>query len=184
MESTGKLHETNKTKAISYGVLLALVFCWPWIFVGGAGERALVDALSLGMIPVIIIGGIIAYRETTRRTAAYRGGVALALAAALLLVWIISAVGIFGGSGDPADLVYYGVPAVGIIGGLIARFRPRGMAWTLVAMAVVQMTAGLIGLVAGWGFTLILNGFFAALWCGSALLFRNAAQGEPQPDTV
>lgn len=178
MKSTDKLHETNKMKMITYGVILALVFCWPWIFIGGVGEGDLVDALSLGLIPVIIISGIIAYRETKTRTSAYRGGFGVALAASFLLVWIIPAVGIFGRSGDPADLIYFGVLAVGVIGALIARFRPQGMARTLVAMVIAQMLVDVIGLTAGLGTHVILNGFFATLWLGSALLFRKAAQGK------
>lgn len=177
MESMNRLYEEIKMKPLAYCVLLALVFCWPWIFVGGFGEGDLVDALSLGMIPVILISGIIVYRETKTHTSAYRWGFALALATTFLLVWIIPAVGIFGRSGDAADLIYFGVFAVGVVGALIARFQPQGMARTLVAMATAQMLVDVIALMAGLGSKVILNAFFAALWIGSAFLFRKAAQG-------
>jgi hypothetical protein len=50
------------------------------------------------------------------------------------------------------------------------------MALALYATALAQMSVGVIALIAGLGFTLILDAFFAALWVGSALLFRNAAR--------
>jgi heme A synthase len=76
--------------------------------------------------------------------------------------------------------MYGGVLAVGIIGAIIARFRPQGMASALFAAALAQMLVGVIALVAGLAgsSTLMLNGFFAALWVGSALLFRRAARGQ------
>lgn len=180
MEAADKLHQTNSMKIVTYGVLLVLALCWPWIFIGGVGEGDLVDALALGLIPAIVISGIIAYRETKTRAAAYRGGIALALISALLIVWMIGAVGIFGRSGDPRDLVFFGVLAVGIIGTLIARFEPQGMARTLIAMAIVQILAGVIGLMAGWGLLPILNGVFAALWLWSGLLFQRTVQIESE----
>ena len=80
---------------------------------------------------------------------AYRAAVGIALAAALILVWMVGAVGIIGETGDPADLMYLGVLAVGIIGAIIARFRPEGMARALLAMALVQALVAAIALIAG-----------------------------------
>lgn len=51
-----------------------------------------------------------------RGTTAYRRAVSVALAAAFVLVWMVGAVGVIGAAGDPADLMYGGVLAVGIIG--------------------------------------------------------------------
>jgi hypothetical protein len=48
------------------------------------------------------------------------------------------AVGVIGTEDDPANLMYVGVLAVGIIGAIIARFRPHGMARTLFATALAQ----------------------------------------------
>lgn len=180
MESSNRFYETIKTKHIAYGVLLAVVFSWPWIWMaatGSTGEGDLVDLISLGMLPTITIGAFIVYRETKSHPATYKWAFAMALLAAAILVWIIPAVGILGRSGDPADLSYYGVLAVGIIGALISHFRPLGMARTLAAMAIAQIFVEVIGLIAGFGSRIILNGFFAVLWAGSALLFRKAAQG-------
>ena len=95
------------------------------------------------------------------------------------------------GSGDRADLMYGGVLAVGIIGAVIARFRPHGMARALLATAVAQAVVAVIALIAGKHqspvssvFEILgLNGFFGALFIGSAWLFRDAARRQP-PTTV
>jgi hypothetical protein len=113
---------------------------------------------------------------------AYRFAVGIALVAALILVWLSLGVGIIGRDGDPANLMYFGVLAVGILGAFIARFRARGMARALFAMALAQTSVAVIALTAGlghpWSGPLelsVLNGFFVALFVGSALLFRRAA---------
>ena len=114
----------------------------------------------------------------------YKWAVGLALAAAFLLFWVNGAVGIVGADNDRFNLMYSGVLAVGFIGTIIARFQPRGMARALFAMAIAQALTAVIALIAGKHDSpvssvseiLLLNGFFAALFLGSAWLFRNAAQ--------
>jgi len=122
----------------------------------------------------------------TDRTA-YRSAVCLALAAALLLLWLMGAVGVIGVEGDRADLMYFGVLGVGTIGAIIARFRPHGMARALSATAVAQASVAVIALIAGKHESPIssvaeilgLNGIFIALFLGSAWLFRRAAREQP-----
>lgn len=113
----------------------------------------------------------------------YRFAFGLALVTSLMLVWLSLGVGIIGADGDPANRMYFGVIALGIIGALIARFRPRGMARTLVAMAVVQALIAVIALVAGLGYPwsgplelVLLNGFFIAMFVTSAWVFIRAEQ--------
>lgn len=111
----------------------------------------------------------------------YRAAVGVAVAAGLLLVWVNLAVGIIGDAENPANLMYIGVLAIGIAGTFIARFQPAGMARTLFATALAQAVVATIVLVAGLDSSparsvLIINGFFASLFVGSALLFRQTAQ--------
>ena len=115
---------------------------------------------------------------------AYRAAVGIALAAALLLVWITLAVGIIGSEDNPANLMYFGVLAVGLVGAVIARLEQRGMARALFATAFAQALVPVIALTtsdaSGWGSPGMLgvfglNTFFAMLFVGSALLFRRAS---------
>ncbi len=114
----------------------------------------------------------------------YRAAVGVALGTALFLVWANLAVGIIGNERNPVNLAYFGVLAVGFIGALIARLRPRGMARALFATAIAQGLVAAAALMAGLHRApessvpeiLAVNGFFVALWVGSALLFRRAAR--------
>ena len=123
-------------------------------------------------------------RSTMLIRNAYRAAVGVALAAAFILVWLSLGVGIIGADGDPANLMYFGVLAVGIVGAVIARFRPPGMARALFATALAQALVAVIALIFGLGLPwsppveiLAVNGFFVALFVGSALLFRHAGRG-------
>jgi hypothetical protein len=115
---------------------------------------------------------------------AYRAAVGVAVVAASILIWLNLAVGIIGSEDNPANLMYGGVLAVGILGALIVRFQPHGMARTLAATALAQAVVGVIAVIAGLGSTgasspgaiVFLTGFFAALWLVSARLFRKAAR--------
>lgn len=113
----------------------------------------------------------------------YRMAIALAIMSVLMLGWLIGAVGVIGVEGDPADRMYLGVVAVGLLGAIIAGFRPGGMSYALFAMAGAQAAVAVIAMILGkhqspvtsiyelWG----LTGMFAAMFVGSALLFRKAA---------
>ena len=136
---------------------------------------------------VLVVGTGLAYELAARRAeaTAYRLAAGVALAAGFLLLWVNGAVGIIGAAGDGANLMYAGVLAVGVVGAVVARFRPRGMSRVLFATAVAQAVVALIALIAGMGSPasgpaeiLVLNGFFVALFLGSALLFGRAAREE------
>ena len=136
----------------------------------------------------LLVGAGLTYELAARKAGniAYRAAIGVAGAAALLLVWLSLGVGIIGRDGDPANLMYFGVLAVGIIGALIARFRPHGMARALFATALAQALVAVIALVAGLGYPWsgplelsLLNGFFVAMFVGSAWLFLRAAHGRP-----
>lgn len=147
------------------------------------------DVADFVFAGALLIGVGVPYELAVRKTgnAAYRGAVGLALAAAFILIWVNGAVGVIGTEDDPANLMYLGVLGVGIIGALIARFRPHGMARALFATALAQTLVAVIALIARLGYPLSgpleilgLNGFFVALFVGSAWLFRRAAHGRPE----
>jgi hypothetical protein len=119
------------------------------------------------------------------RSGTYRAAAGLALLSALLLVWVNGAVGIIGSENNPANAMFLGVLAIGFLGAIAARLRPRGMATTLFAMAGVTALIGLVALSLGLGAAesrpveiLGAAGMFVTLFAGSGLLFRNAAMDE------
>ena len=163
----------------------ALILSLPLLAMQITDEVAWTPA-DFAVAGVLLIGtGLMRHAVARKRgNTPYRVAVGVALAAALLLVWAILAVGVIGEEGDPADLMYGGVLAVGIIGAIIARFRPDGMGRALLAMAIAQALVAVIALIAGKHQSPIssvfevlgLNGFFVALFIGSAWLFRRAKQ--------
>lgn len=120
--------------------------------------------------------------ETGRTT--YRAALALAVAAALFLLWAIGALGVIGAEGDPADHMYLGVLGVGIGGAVAARLEAEGMARALLATAIAQGLVAVVALLVGEHrspvtsvFEILgVNAMFVALFLGSAWLFRKAAQ--------
>ena len=168
------------------GVALAAGFLLAWMDLAVSAIEepdGLAWMAPIGFFAVPVIGAVIAYRETKTHGTAYRAAVGVALAVAFLLAWVNLAVGIIGTEDDPANLMYVGVLAVGIIGAIVARFRPSGMARALFATALAQASVAVIALIFGLGSRwsppveiLGVNGFFVALFVGSALLFRHAAR--------
>jgi hypothetical protein len=150
----------------------------------GVADFAIFGAMLVGA------GGTYEFAARKRGDPAYRAAVGVALAAAFVLVWMNLAVGVIGAEENPANMLYSGVLAVGIIGSIIARFQPRGMARAMVTTALAQVFVAMIAVTAGLGSAgpdwlgqiLILTGFFTALWLVSAWLFRRAARvGRPSP---
>ena len=74
------------------------------------------------------------------------------------------------------------MPAVLVLGTIVARLRAPGMALALVATAATQVLVTVVALVAGLPQdasivdVLGINAMYAALFCLSAWLFRRAAE--------
>jgi hypothetical protein len=140
---------------------------WNW----GAGSFVFVYVLffATGMVYALIARKMGAW--------SYKAGVAVALVAGFALGW--SNMVHVADSENPANLVYYSVLAVGLIGALLARLEARGLARTLFAMAA---TLALIAVMLPSGAPPYLarnmaigHGVFVALFTASGLLFRHAS---------
>jgi len=157
--------------------LAALALLTPWVAMRFTTEVVWdrMDFVVFGAMLLFVCG---TYELGSRLTGnkAYRLALGIALLGAFLLTWVNLAVGIIGNEGNPANLMFHAIPMVGAFGALIARFKPSGMARALVATAIAQVIVAVIALVAGWGHTFVLTGFFILLWLTSAHLFRKAAQ--------
>jgi hypothetical protein len=143
------------------------------------------DLTDFVVAGTLLVGTALAYQLAARKgdNIEYRVAVGVSLAAALLLVSVNLAVGIIGAEDNPANLMYIGVLAVAVIGTVIARLQPNGMARILFATALAQALSPVIALIIGtfpvapgvssvWA----ANTFSVALWGGSALLFQRAAR--------
>ncbi len=166
-------------------------FLWllPLVAMQFTAEVNLAETIAYG---VILLAAAVTYElalALRTRNSVYQIAAGVALVAAFLLGWVNGAVGIIGNEGQPANLMYGAVFAVGLIGSLMARFKPRGMARTLFAAAVAQMLVPVIALIiwpqVSWGAAgmlgvFALNAFFVMLFVGSALLFSRAANVRPE----
>lgn len=176
------MHGGTKRLTAWAGVV-ALILAIPatmMLFGAGGWNWSLSDFAVLG---TVLFGAGLAYELLARRSGntAYQAAFGIGLAGAVLLFWVNGAVGLIG-DGD-INLLYGAVFVIGLIGSLMARFQPRGMAHTLFAVAAVQMLVPVIALVTGAqdfrpgiAQVFMLNGFFAMIFVTSALLFRRAAR--------
>jgi len=153
-------------------------------------DQVVWDVTDFAVFAALLVGVGVTFELAVRQTdnTAYRSAVGVALTASFLLLWVVGAVGIIGDGGDGADLMYGGVLAVGIIGAIIARFQPHGMARALIAAAVAQALVAGIALAAGMvpaynsAYEILgINGIFVVLFVGSAGLFRKAAHEQCPP---
>jgi len=181
-------------KGPAYRSTIRIVFAAAFILSLPLLAMQITDEVAWGPADFAVAGALIVGTGLLARAAArkagdlaYRAAVGVALAAGFLLVWMNLAVGIIGEPDELANLMYVGVLAVGVLGAVTARFRPEGMARALFATALVQALVAVIALIAGRHQAPIssvseilgLNGFFVALFIGSAWLFRHAARKQP-----
>ena len=149
--------------------LLASQFVEGWNWPVGAFVRVYVLFFGTGMV----------FAMVARRmgTWSYKAGVGVALLAGFALGW--SNMVHVADSGNPANLVYYGVLGVGAVGACLSRLKARGLALTLFAMAA---TLALIAVTLPSGAPPYLarnmaigHGVCTALFTASGLLFRHAS---------
>jgi hypothetical protein len=122
-----------------------------------------------------VTGLILELTVRSSRNTAYRGAVAFAAAASFLIVWANGAVGMVGDEDNPSNLYFFGVILIALMGAIVARFRPSGMAVAMIVAALAQVVIGLFGLsidIRGG----VLSAGFSGLWLLSAALFWKAAR--------
>jgi len=190
-EESLKTHSPAYRSTIGIVLVAASILLLPLLAMQFTDEVAW-GVFDFAVAGVLLVGTGLAYLLVARTAGniAHRAAVGVALAAAFMLVFLVGAVGVIGEDGDRADLMYGGVLAVGIIGALIARFRPQGMARALLATALAQALVAVIALIAGKheapissvAEIVLLNGLFVALFIGSAWLFQHAARNQARAD--
>lgn len=175
-----------KKRLIVWAFAVVLILAIPAVMMVLGVEGWKWDASDLVIMGGVMFGLGLAYELVARRweKAAYRVAFGVGLATAFLLFWVNGAVGIIGSEDNPANLMYGAVFVVGLIGSLMSRLKPRGMASTLFAVAIVQMLVPVAVLFiwpaqASWSEPGVLgvfaiNAFFAVLFVVSAWLFRRS----------
>ncbi len=147
------------------------------------GETQFVDTLA--QTGCLLLGIGIAADLSSKLTgrAAYRTAFLLAVVSVLLLGWVTAAVGIVGSDNNDSNLMYGAVIVVAVIGVLLARFRSRGMSRALYSTALAQVMVTAVALAPGlnlpfsWAFEIVtINGFFIAMFLGSAALFSKSVE--------
>lgn len=128
-----------------------------------------------------IAGGLCELAAWLSRDLVYLTAAVIAIGAGFLLVWANLAVGVIGDEGNPVNLIFLGVLAIGLCGALLARFKPAGMARAAAAMAAAQLAAAGVGFCLGERRAVALMLSWVAAWALSALLFRKAATREMAP---
>ena len=132
--------------------------------------------MAVGLVYELIV------RKSEKRT--YRVAFGIAIVSFFLLFWVNAAVGIIGNEGQSANLLYGAVIAIVLAGGLLARFKPMGMARTLFIAAGAQMLAPVLALLiwpppeTSWSpgvfQVFMLTAFFAFLFVLSGVLFKRS----------
>lgn len=164
---------------------------WSLAIWGGAAGLLLLPAVAMQFTgevnwtasDFIVMGAMLfaacgAYELLARMTSstAYRAAVGIAIVTAFLTVWVNLAVGMLGSEGNPANLLFGAVLAVGLVGMLIAKFQSLGMARAMEATALAQAAMTLYALLGGYAEVVFHIGVFIVPWVLSAQLFRKAAR--------
>lgn len=150
-----------------------------------AGDQVVWSLMDFVIAGILISGAGISFVLLTHKSGSRKYSVAtgIAVGTALFMVWANLAVGIIGNEDNPANIMYLWVLGVGVVGAVIAQFKPKGMSLALLATAITQVIVVVIAYIEGNGRTfselrelITFNGFFIALWIISSALFRQAAK--------
>lgn len=171
-------------RAIGWGgavLLLAVPFLAMQFDVTGVNWTAS-DFIVFGAI-LLMAGLPLELAARAHESWTYRAAAALALLAMFLTTWANLAVGIVGSEDNPMNLLFFGALLVGVIGAAVARGRARGVALAMFATAAALGGAFVIASAAPTDEAMVKHstealgaGLFAALFLGSAGLFRKAAR--------
>lgn len=171
-------------RAVGWGIAVALLLL-PLIAMQFTDEvNWTVGDFAFAATMFAAVGGTLELTVRKTRSRAYRAGVAAALAAAFLLIWINGAVGIIGDEGNPGNLPYLGVVLIAIAGAIVTRARAAALARVMTLVAIANLLVPALAL-AGVADPVepvfrpevpIATAFFAGMWLVSAWLFRKAAR--------
>lgn len=175
--------QTITKRLLTWALIIAALLMVPLIAMQFSTEWNwdLFDFVFMGML---LFGSALIYELITKKihNASYRIAVGIAVVTTIVIIWINGAVGIIGNEDHPANLMYFGVILIGLIGTQVARLQPRGMSRAMVITAIAQALVPIIAVMiwrpqldTGVLKVFILNTVFVMLFVESGLLFRKAS---------
>ena len=169
--------------------------CWRgmrWVVWGGAAVLLSLPSIAMQFTSEVnwtasdfvfmgvMLGAVcIAFELALRvaRSSFYMLGAGLAAATAFLVTWSNLAVGIIGNEDNPANLMFFGVLAVALIGTLLAHLKPRGMAYAMMVTALAQAATVIATFMLEDQLRVsIIVSVFTGMWLLSSLMFGKAAE--------
>ncbi len=150
-----------------------LILSVPFIAMQYSNEVAW-DMFDFLIAGCLLFGACFSIETLIRKTnnMAYKIAISLTVLTSLLLIWVNLAVGIIGNENNPANLMFIVVIAIAVVGSIYARFKPKGMAYTLLAVAITQITVAITTYLMGQGSILLITAVFTVLWLTTAWLFH------------
>ena len=164
-----------------------------WVVWGGLAMLLALPLVAMQFTPevqwtlsdFIVMGSLLgcvgaAFEVVVRvaRNSTYVIAAGIAAMNALLMTWINLAVGIIGNEGNPANLMFFGVLAVGLVAVACSRLRPQGMALAMAITAAAQAVVCVVAIAIVGSNIFFISSFFVAMRLVSAWLFRRAARVE------
>jgi hypothetical protein len=141
-------------------------------------DWSLSDFVAMGVL-LGTIGLGIEFLVRQSGSTAYRLGAVVAMLTALLTIRTNLAVGMIGDEDNPYNLAFFGILFLALIGAIVVRLRPAGMAAAMSVAAAAQAAVSLGGIGTdprGAMFSLC----FAGLWLLAAGLFWSAGRSVPE----
>lgn len=136
-----------------------------------SGVDVLVMALLLAAVCAAFELGL---RKAPNSTCMLATG--MAVGTGFLLAWVTLAVGIIGNENEPANLMFFGVLAIGLVAVIRSGLQPRRLAMAALVVAVAQLAATAATAVLAEGPVFLLSAIFAVLWLIAAWLFALSAR--------
>ena len=168
--------QTTLLRTVMWGGAVALLLA-PAVAMQFTSEVqwTLFDFALMGVLLAISCGaGELVLRAS--ESLMYRLGAAVAIGTTFVLGVGNLAVGLIGSEDNPANDRVWVVLAVGVVGALIARFRPRGLSLVMLALAAGQVGLALYADATAQDLPLRITVVFVTGWLVAAALFDRAAR--------
>jgi hypothetical protein len=168
--------QTAVLRTVMWGGATALLLA-PAVAMQFTGEVqwTLFDFALMGALLAIACGvGELVLRASD--SLMYRLGAAVAIGTTFVLGVGNLAVGLIGSEDNPANDRVWAVLAVGVVGVLIARFKPRGLSLVMLALAAGQIGLALYAEATAQDLPLRVTVVFVTGWLVAAALFDRAAR--------